>query len=529
MRNIIILCSALLIAVIVLAGKYFSALNNRDSNTLRALEYIPSDAALILNFNHDESFYEIFKDYKLFSAIIGENNQADINRIQKFILQPSIKDLSLDKRVFLSFHPEADSIQFLFIMNLGGDYSAEDLKSRLSGLNVHAVSNTLLSVSPGAQDEEKTLYLNIEHGVALASFSKNLISRCINPDKEKLSKTFIDDISREENKSQGSPVTLFINHSQASPFFTHFLQAKPSGNWSLLNTLRGSSSLSMNYKSDALMFNGISKTDTLGAQYFNIFLHQQPTLNSLKNILPQSTANFIAFGISNMDRFQIDLKNYFKNTGWPVKPDELLTKIQSSSGINLNRDLKPQFDGEFATVENSYGDKFVVIKVKNGRNTNFTLQLISTPLNERISKVNYPDVFYSYFGDPLKSFTKPYFAIADNYLIIANLPGIITNFLYDYNNERILSNSESFKKYDQLVANQSNILYFINTKNSGRLLKSTLKKKYSAMFADESYGLKHFYGLSYQWTADGDHFFSNLYLSYPLTDSTAVKTPVPEQ
>jgi hypothetical protein len=163
-----------------------------------------------------------------------------------------------------------------------------------------------------------------------------------------------------------------------------------------------------------------------------------------------------------------------------------------------------------------------VIKVNNGRNVNFTLQLISTAVNETISHLNYSDIFYYYFGEPLKSFSKPFFAVEDNYLIIANSPGVIRNFLADYESERFLSFTPEFKQYDQLLANQSNILYFIHTNNSKNRAYSVLKPKYASLLLDKDYQLKNFYGLSYQWSGEGDHFFSNLYLSYPLLDSVLV-------
>ena len=143
-------------------------------------------------------------------------------------------------------------------------------------------------------------------------------------------------------------------------------------------------------------------------------------------------------------------------------------------------------------------------------------------MNEQISKINHSELFYYYFGDPLKNFPMPYFAVADNYLIVANTPGVISNFLSIYQKDLFLYHKDAFKLYDQLVANQSNILYFINIKNSKRVINSTLKSNYAKPFNNEAFGLKNFYGLSCQWTGDGDHFFTNLYLSYNSSDTIAL-------
>jgi hypothetical protein len=278
----------------------------------------------------------------------------------------------------------------------------------------------------------------------------------------------------------------------------------------------------MNFKSDALMFNGLSSTEVASKNYLNLFLNQKPIQNDIKKVLPENTSNFIAFGMSDAKRFRRDLKNYLNERNELKKLEEQFQRIQNSTGVSPDRDIKPFLDKEFVLIENSYGEKFALIKVTNGRNINMKLQLISNALNEKVSQLNYGDLFYYYFGEPLKSFRRPYFGVTDNYLIIANTPGIISNYISTYENDRLLVNTNQFKDYDQLVANQSNILYFVNRKNFKRLASSKLKPKYAEPFCQED-RFNKFYGFSYQWTSDGDHFFTNLYLSYNSADSLTLK------
>ena len=270
------------------------------------------------------------------------------------------------------------------------------------------------------------------------------------------------------------------------------------------------------------MFNGISITDTIKPSYLNIFLNQQSAPNQIKKILPENTASFIAFGLSDFNRFNSDLKRYLQKKGDLKKLTEQFNLVQTNTGIDLDRDIKPLFDKEFVLVENSYGEQFAIIKARNGRDLNFKLQLISRPLDEFISQVNHRNIFYFYFGDPMYRFPKPYFAVADNYLIIANTPGIIRNYLSGYQNNRFFANTEKFKQHDQLVANRSNIFYFADNKNSKNLIRTKFKNNISKAFRNEDFGLSEFKGISYQWTADGDHFFTNLYLSYNSSDSLAL-------
>lgn len=99
-------------------------------------------------------------------------------------------------------------------------------------------------------------------------------------------------------------------------------------------------------------------------------------------------------------------------------------------------------------------------------------------------------------------------------MIISNSPITVQRFLNDYNSERLLSNNSSFTRFDQLVADQSNVSFLMQLENSESLLKTLFKKEYSPIFDSKEYGFNEFYGISYQLTSNKDHFFTNIYSGY---------------
>lgn len=524
MRNVIILCAILLIAIAALAAKYFNALAGRDNNTTKVLNHIPSDAALIFHFNSDESFFEIFKGYQLFSHIIGPERSNELNELKNLLSHTLLSEVTSDKKIFLSLHNSADSVEFLFCVPLDSKFSTDQLKEAL--IETPQLSRTPLDnelVILHFTGLKKPIYLFMQQGIAIASFSQDLIKRSTNEKSPHLSAHRIEEINKASSKNVNAPLSLFINHEAVAPFLKGFMDGEARGDFDLLTAIKGSSSLSMNFKSDAVMFNGISSIDTLAPNYFNIFLHQKPVANAIKKVLPDNTSNFLAFGLSDMNRFHADMRNYFILRGEIKGLEDELREAQVNTGVNLDRDVKPLLDKEFISIENSYAEKFAIIKVTDGRNINFKLQLLSRSVSDAVSQLNYNNIFYYYFGEPFKKFKRPYFAVADNYLIIANLPGIITNYLDSYEKERFLYTTSAFKQYDQLVANESNILYFVNIAKSGKVIKSVLKSKYSANLVSDKSPVSKFYGLSYQWASEKDHFFSNFYLNYNSTDSIPLK------
>ncbi len=518
MRKIIILCIVLLVAISAIAIKYFSRLSGSQNTVEQTLQFIPQDAALILNFNNDKTFYEIFKDYELFDAIVGESRMSEIQTLQQLLLQqPAFADATSDKKIFISFHVnKTDSIDFLYSINLDAKLQASDVDKllhnapniQINSANENGFYKLMLKTL------SRPFYLFVQNGAAVGSFSQSLLESCMNKDVPKLDKAFINEITQVSSHSQNSPVNLFINHYKISSFIANFINGRASGNTGLLTKIRGFSSLNMNFKSDALMFNGISKPDTSTANYLNLYLSQQPVENELKEILPKNTANFIAFGMSNYNKFYGQLQKLLL---LQQEQKQLLTQLKSienKTSLDLNRDLKPLFGNEFTILETAGREKLGIIKLNNGRKASFSLRLVSDEWSENISRFNYSHILYSYFGNPLKPFARPYFSIIDNYLVFANTPGVIQNYLTSYQNQDFLIKTPEFAEYNQLLANKTNILFFINNKNSERVINAVLKRKYSEAFRNKNYGLKDFYGFSYQWSADDGHFFTNIYINY---------------
>ena len=200
--------------------------------------------------------------------------------------------------------------------------------------------------------------------------------------------------------------------------------------------------------------------------------------------------------------------------------------ITTETGINPERDIKKLWGNEFSNLQLSTYENLAIIRISNGRQMQFYLEPLSGSYAEEIRKMNYSHLFYYYFGDPMKKFDKPFFTIIDNLIIISNSANTVQHFLNDYNSNRLLSNNETYKQFDQLVADQSNISFLLQFNNSGSLLRNLLKKQYSLLLDNNQYGFKDFYGLSYQLTSNKDHFFSNFYLGYKNTLAAPVDSLV---
>lgn len=517
MKKIIILTVFLLITAIALAGLYFSNLFRDDRNSNKVLGYIPADAALILQFTNDDSFYEIFENYQLFNRINGNVRENELRALKSaFLNHPQVAELIDQQKLFLSFHTEQDSVSFLWISMLNNNMEAVDFqedaahKFKILPDNSHSTKNQFFSIT--LPDLDKPFFIFIDKSIVLGSFSKKLLLKTLNKREVKIGESFIEEISNQSIKNDNSLINLYLNLETLQKYLANYFKDSEGGNFTLLKDVKGVSTLNMNFKSDALMFNGITKPDSVSINYLNLFLHQNPVKNTLMRVVPENTSDYMLFGLSDYQQFNTDLKKLLKKRKQLDKLAAQIQTIANENGINPERDIKSLWGKEFITFQLDSREKFAAIKIENGSQLKFLLEPLSSTAAGEIRQLNYTDLFYFYFGDPLQAFRRPYYFITDNVIFIANSLTALQRFNSQYATERFLYKTEQFIHFEQLVANQSNITLFVHNNNSKSTIRTGLRTNFANTFTNSNYGLQDFYGLSFQLSGENRHFFTNLYI-----------------
>ncbi len=519
MKTFVGIISALLIAVFFVAYLYFSSITVDSRNNDRTLASVPSSASLIYQFSNDKSMFDIFSGYPVFKDLTGIATMRDYSWLKGLLLDnPRLNEYTANQKIFLSLHTmSSDLISTLWLMPLKKQLQANDLAELLKDnknvtVNISEVlDNTLLSLKNTGSG--RTFYLYSDHGLAKGSFDKELLLQSLDKQSKKISQEFIRKISDPDFSDEDALAGLFINHEE-SGFVKSLFKLLPQGNFASLNNLSAYSGLRINYKSDALMFNGITEIKDGSDDYASIFLNQSPVKNTIKRVVPYNVSNSIAYGLSDYSRFHQDLKQLFTKR---QELDTLTTQmelISKETGINPEGELKKLWGNEFSVIQLSTYDNLALIRSSNGRRLEFLLDPLSSTYSDQVKKINYENLFYYYFGDPLERYSKSYYAVTDNLLILSNSPSSVQRFLNDYNSGRALYKSEIFMQFDQLVADQSNISFFFHFGNSRVLMSGLLKKNYFNMLNSNEYGYKDFYGISLQLSSNKDEFLTNFYIGY---------------
>ncbi|WP_423147968.1 hypothetical protein [Rubrolithibacter danxiaensis] len=525
MRKTLLFIILLFITVLAVAILYFSNIATGSKQNTRALAFIPADAAMVMEFKNDPSFYEIFRNYRPFDAVIGSQKSAELLQLKNiFIENTQLHELLNGQDIYFSFHPASTGIELLWLLTLHTDYSAEDIEKILLKSQNTSFKKDIFEGETyyeiEVKDFNKPFYLHLSRGIAAGSFSKNLFLQALDKDVKKIDREFITEINNDSQKNSNSPLNLFINHNTLPLFLGEYFKEKPQSYFNLLKQLNGFSSLNMNFRTDVMMFNGLTSTDTSEANYLNVFLHQQPVPNTIKKIIPSGTANFILFGISNTDRFSADLNNLFQKRGEADALKKQIERINSKTGINTGKDLQRLWGKEFGLIQAANREKVAAIKTTNGQELGRALDPLSTSYSPTIRHFDNSNLLYYYFGDALKEFTRPFYTIIDNYLIAGKTPSAVQQFLNDYSANKLLIKEADFTNFNQYLATKSTVLFFIHTRNSERIRNASLKNSFSNKFKDNDYDLKSFYGLSFQLSSENDRFYTNLYTEYKSPEKT---------
>lgn len=529
MKRPIIITSILLVITIAVTIVYFKNLHKSGTRTREVMQNIPDNTALILEFNNDDSFYDIFNDGQLFTDVIGKNAMAELDTLRnQLLLNEQLEPFFTGQNIFISLHPlKTNTVELLLTVAAKQKFDVTTIDE------LAKQKNTGLLITPFNIGNKKayTIYSRIikkrfyltdnGEGIFSGSFSKDLIIQTAQyiPQKNKANFILLPD-----KQNSNSLANLYINYSHISPLFDQLFKNRNTDIFKVFRSFPALAVLSLNYKSDALMFNGY--TEIQGNQpsaYLSLFAQQQPITNQLKDIFPSTTAYSTSFAVSDAQKFKSNLSEYFIKAGLQNEKDSIFNKIKTETGINLITQFNQLLGNEFAVVTTRYQENLAIISLKDGSKLRPIMYNIATMSTDNIGQINYNKLPYFLLGDAFAQFNHPWFIIIDNYLILANTQNELNSYNDTYINRKFQSKLEHYKQFDNLVAEQSNVSWYINFNQSQTMLKRDLNENFYNSYIANTPGWKNFYAGSYQLTAANKKFYTNFCIRLNPSDTVSTK------
>jgi len=515
MKKTILLIAVLFIAVIVVSSLYFSRLNQTQNASKRYIAAIPASASLLVSFNNDSAIYDLFQEYEGFELIFGKDELKELSILREtFLKNASISTLIALQPVYLSFHAQKDSIHWLLSIPHHGAGNIQDV---LASLDSTISINTIKS-SNGEYYEltvpeiPNRVYASLQPENVMFTFSQSLLEDALNQDSDHLSELFLEKF-QENNNRNTSPLQLYINHERLKGFLD-VIKKRNTGTLDLFEALNGITMLDLNYKSDVVMFSGISSiTSSDSSSYLNLFLSQEPVSHQLKNWVPKDVAEVITYGISDYSLFHSGLIELLEKRKELSQLREQIRYIEADNEVVIADELLPVWGNEFANITLKSGEKIGLIAVRDSLEYAVIADKISTINADSTSRhFDNSNLLYYSFGDPFKEFQRPFFTYANGYMIVANQRQTLIDYLENIKNESLLIQDEDFILYEKLQSTSSNFSLFIHRENANRMIERNLSSPFLKNYKNaENFGYNRFYGFSLQLSGTGEEFLVNLY------------------
>ncbi|HEY9533316.1 MAG TPA: hypothetical protein VIQ77_02235 [Mucilaginibacter sp.] len=527
MKRLIVITALLVLATAGITVVYFKNLNAPGLHTAQTMDNIPDNATLVFEFNNEDSFYDIFKGNKLFTAVIGQQQLAELDTLHNQLFRdPTLKKFFSGQNAFISLHLLSDqTIGLLITTSATKGFNAGDIDQ------LTVKTNKGLVVTPTAFNGKKgyVIYsavlkkrfylLNKEDGIYLGSFSKELIDLSAKYVAQKDKTVFM---ALPEQQNVNSLANLYINYHNLNPLFAALFKNKNTDIFKPFKLLPALAALNLNFKSDALLFTGFSNIQQdQPTSYLNLFTNQQPVVNNLQDIFPSTTAYSISFSVSDPMKFKSDLSAWYTKAKLQTEKDSIFAKVKAETGVNLITEFNQVLGQEFAIVTTRYMEKYAIIELKNGSAFKPVMNNISTMATDEIGQVKYRKLPFYLLGDAFSMFSHPWFMIVDNYLILANSQSELNSYHDYYFNHKLQSKSKQYNQFADLLAERSNVTWYINFKNAQPILKRDLSDDFYHNFENDETGWKSFYAASYQLISSNKNFHTSFCMNLNQPDSTA--------
>ncbi len=492
-----------------MAYLYFSKLKQSTNANDLSLNAISANAGIVYSFDHDKSFYEILRGQDLLQHLLGKTKSSQLKSINDFLAgKPALADLLDGQKIYIGFIPyQANQIDFLICTQIKQDV---DLKQFL--VNNHSKSVKITPIKDLYKItfiDSNPIYVGIRNKLVVISNTAAQVQKVIANNTNKAS-GFATYIKANSGYNKNSLANLYLNFEAFPAFLKNILSNNGGGELSVLNQQETYATLSYNFSKEKLLFNGNTQLGNV-TSYFKLFSDLPSQKIAVNNILPQKTANYTIYAVTDYKSWHNELLKWLEGKKANKKILKIEENISAKYGLDLQKIFPAYFKNQFLTFQLATGEKFGAIALSNGEKVGQLLLDLTTEYAPDIRIFREAHIPYRYFGDPFKKFEKPYYAVIDNYLVMANHASSIQAFLNSYRNNELLINDEDYQYFNDQLSSAT-ISFYINHKNSNTIFGRNLKQPYYKQYQDNE-GLGTFEAFSYQLSGDKGKFLSNMLLT----------------
>ncbi|SFG77150.1 hypothetical protein [Pedobacter insulae] len=508
MNKITTTIGILLVGMIGMSYLYFSELKQSTNANDFSLNAISANAGIVYSFDHDKSFYEILSGQDLLQRILGTTKSSQLKSLKDNLFnKPKLADLLDGQKIYIGFIPNStNQIDFLICTQVKQEL---DLQQFLTNPTLKALNPVpMMGLYKLTFADTNSVYIGVKDKLVAISNAAEQVQKAIGTKTNKNS-GFATYMKANSGYNKNSLANLYLNFDVLPKFLKNILNNNGGGELAVLHQQRSYATLSYNFSKEKLLFNGNTELGNTNS-YFSLFTHLPSQKITIDNILPQKTANYTTYAVTDYKNWHIDLLKWLEAQKGSERILKIKENISNKYGLDLEKIFPIYFKNQFITFQLSTGEKFGGIALSNGDKVGQLLLDLSTEYAPDIKVFREANIPYTYFGEPFKKFEKPFYTIIDNYLVMANYPSSIQVFLNNYRNNDLLINDQGYQHFNDQLSSAT-ISFYINNKNSNTIFRRNLKPSYYKQY-QASDGFNTFEAFSYQLSGDKGKFLSNVLL-----------------
>jgi hypothetical protein len=467
----------------------------------------------------DKGFWPALLAFDQFKNIDAQIKLLDSIARQIVILHKSLNH----KPMALSLHKTEDGFGFLLVIETGSDLrfsQAESLAKEQLDSNMVYVAGRKNNHPIGQVVDSlrgRQFNFSVGSGLFICSFDQQLLEQSL--DQISLEQNLLSDQSFARMREttgravdghlfvHGTRITTLMENAAALPY--------KSSVGEMFSNFSGWAGLDLLLKPGEILLNGYTDIDAENS-YLAAIKNQNPVPPRLFNVIPFTAQFLLHFGMDDYTQFNQTTVNQ-------EKIDDLNRKFN----LNFRQNLIQQVNGELAL---SFGSgrpidrAFVVARLNNQKTVAQLFRQLGAKTsgnqaqqpvdNVTIAHINTRHLAATIFGEAFSTVEHCWYAIFDNYLIIANNAQTIEEVVRRYRSGRTLDLNDNFKAFANNLSYQSNILLYTSLRESSEIIKQYIDPALLKPILSNIKVINNFEGLAIQFSQISGLIYTNVYLKY---------------
>ena len=455
-------------AVLFLLALIMVSCKTEKGYTGDPMEYVPGDAALILETPNPDLFFSNLKN----NHLIQQNKEHPLYRQLQQQLS-FIQQFELTDPAVISFAELGDRIHYsLIIKGLPKIDSLNEVQHR----QVETIKHSSYDIIKYTLDDQVSFVGSID-SLLLISDSEDLLKQSLEGDHLLAGNT---DLTRARRATSEKKTNLYVNHQKAQSFLMELL---PGTQHYAFQAFSSWTAADVDITTSGIFLNGIS-TSTSSGKIINLFEGVIPGPIETPRITPITSIGFMAVGLRDFAKLQENLKSHNqtdKSSGnsTPVISDSIqldtdslnLQIVDSSQGAlqeeirtrqlyNSREEELLSGSQEIALIYHTKGN-VLAIKPEEilGAQHHFETGENSESFRG-ISIYEYqPQQTFGSLLNPLFPIDKiQFYTILDHFFLFSSNRSSLEDLIVAYQNQQVLDQSESFTAVNSNLSSSSSLL-----------------------------------------------------------------------